>query len=45
LPAAGGAILLEEGASLALTNCAFERNWARDGGAIDVKVSEPQEEK
>ena len=40
--AAGGAILLEEGASLSLTNCAFERNWARDGGAIDVKVRERQ---
>lgn len=31
----GGAILLEDRASLSLTNCAFERNWARSGGAID----------
>lgn len=37
--AAGGAILVEEGAQLALTNCAFERNWGRDGGAVDAKVN------
>lgn len=38
-PAAGGGILLEGGASLSLTNCAFERNWGRSGGAVDVAVS------
>ena len=38
LPAAGGAVLLEDGGSLEATNCAFERNWGRYGGAIDVKV-------
>lgn len=38
LCAAGGAILLEDGASLAVTNCAFERNWGHDGGAVDVKA-------
>lgn len=37
-PADGGAILLEDGASLSLTNCALERNWARNGGAVEVAV-------
>jgi predicted outer membrane repeat protein len=35
--ASGGAVLLEEGASLSVTNSAFERNWGHDGGAVDVK--------
>lgn len=30
---------MEEGASLAITNCAFERNWGYDGGAVDAKAS------
>ncbi|KAL4424315.1 hypothetical protein ABPG75_001616 [Micractinium tetrahymenae] len=33
----GGAVLLENGGSLEASNCAFERNWGRYGGAIDVK--------
>lgn len=37
-PPDGGAILLEDGASLSLTNCALERNWARNGGAVEVAV-------
>lgn len=36
--AAGGAVMLEDGGSLEATNCAFERNWGRYGGAIDVMV-------
>lgn len=39
MAAAGGAVLLEGGGSLAVTNCAFERNWGHDGGAVDVKAS------
>ncbi len=35
----GGAILLSKNASLIATNCAFERNWAINGGAISVLVS------
>ncbi len=30
--------MLEDGGSLEATNCAFERNWGRYGGAIDVMV-------
>lgn len=30
--------MLDNGAGLEATNCAFERNWGRNGGAIDVKV-------
>ena len=36
----GGAIQLVNNASLGATNCAFERNWAINGGAVSVVVSE-----